>query len=81
VNVTHIVLIQKKNNPSKVTDFRPISFYNVLYKIVSKVLANRLKLILSAIISQNQSDFILGCLILDNTSATYEILHTMHSCI
>jgi hypothetical protein len=51
LNMTHIALVLKKNNPINVTEFRPISLCNVLYKIVSKVLANRLKKILSYIIS------------------------------
>lgn len=40
---TNIVLIPKKLNPSKMTELRPISLYNVVYKITLKVLANRLK--------------------------------------
>jgi hypothetical protein len=79
VNTTHIALKPKMINPSKVIDFRPISLCNVFYKILSKVLANRLKVILPRIISKNQSAFVPGHLISDNILVAYEILHTMHA--
>jgi ribonuclease HI len=79
VNHSHIVLIPKTKNPTRVTDYRPISLCNVVYKIVAKVLANRLKLILPIIISSTQSAFIPGRLISDNILVAYETLHTMHA--
>jgi hypothetical protein len=79
VNKTHIALIPKLAHPSKVSKFWPISLCNVLYKILAKVLSNRLKVILPYIISWNQSTFIPGRLISDNVLVAYKAMHTMHS--
>ena len=77
MNYTHIVLIPKKNDPMYMADFCPISLENVISRIVSKVMANRLKCVLPNIISDNQSAFVPGRQITDNTFLAFEILYRM----
>jgi hypothetical protein len=60
LNETNICLIPKCDNPTSMKDLRPISLCNVLYKMVSKLLANRLKNCLDKCVSEEQSAFIEG---------------------
>jgi hypothetical protein len=65
-NATFVYLIPKKTGAMEVKDFRPISLIGGIYKIISKVLANRFKSVLGKIISNSQNAFIGGRQILDS---------------
>lgn len=74
-NATTLVLIPKVCNAATPSDFRPISCLNTLYKVVSKLLANRLRALLPDIISPSQSAFIPGRLLSENVLLATEIVH------
>ena len=76
-NYTYVTLIPKVKNPEFFFEFRPISLCNVIYKLISKVLANRLKPLLPSIVSENQSAFQAGRVITNNILMTFETLHYM----
>jgi hypothetical protein len=78
-NAANVVLIPKVKDPDCMKNLRPISLCNVVYKLVSKVVANRLRKILPDIISLNQSAFVPGRLITDNILLAYELTHYMQN--
>jgi hypothetical protein len=77
LNSTFLAPIPKANNPSSFDDFRPISLCNLCYKIISKIIANRLKPFLSRAISIERLGFLKGRRIQDAIGTTHEVLHSI----
>lgn len=77
LNRTSISSIPKTLNPERLDQFRPISLCNFIYKIISKILANRLKPILPDLISIEQFTFVSGRQIQDNILVVQEVLHQL----
>ncbi|WZY96943.1 hypothetical protein YC2023_069272 [Brassica napus] len=73
-NATIITLVPKKVNATKITEFRPISCCNTVYKVASKLLANRLKDLLPTLISSSQSAFVPGRLLVENVLLATELV-------
>jgi hypothetical protein len=75
-NSTFLVLIPKDSNPSNFTRFRPISLCNSSYKILTKIIANRLNPLLAKLISENQTSFLRDKQITDNIILVQEAIHS-----
>lgn len=78
INSTILALIPKKKIAKEMKDYRPISCCNVLYKIISKLLANRLKGIMPKFISSNQSAFVKDRLLMENLLLATELVKDYH---
>ncbi|KAM6569370.1 hypothetical protein CsatB_017355 [Cannabis sativa] len=78
VNATNIVLIPKVQNPKRTNHYRHISLCNVLYKVISKIIANRIKPPLPFLICPTQAAFVPGRNIQDNNVIIQEIIHSFN---
>lgn len=78
-NVAFIALITKIESPREFKDFRPISMVGCIYKIIVKVLVNRLKRVMNDLIGPFQSSFLEGRQILDGALIAGELLESCKS--
>jgi len=74
INTTFIALIPKVENPQKLNDFRPISLVGSMYKILAKVLANQLRVVVGKVISETQTTFVKDRQILDGILIANEVV-------
>jgi hypothetical protein len=80
INSTFIALIPKVESPQRLNDFRPISLVGSMYKILAKVLANRLRSVIGSVISDTQSAFVKGRQILDGILVANEVVDDARRC-
>jgi hypothetical protein len=77
LNATFLALIPKENKPTCFGDYRPISLCNLCYKLISKVIADRIKPFLSSFLSEEQLGFLQGRRIQDALGTAHECLHSI----
>jgi len=77
INSTFIALIPKLETPTSFNDFRPISLYNTLYKIIDKIIANKLHPILSHHIFHEKFAFLQDCQIHEAIGMAHEAIHSI----
>ncbi|GKV49874.1 hypothetical protein SLEP1_g56597 [Rubroshorea leprosula] len=74
LNSSFIVLVPKVDNPQRIEEFRPISLIGVIYKILAKIFANRLKKVLDGLIGEQQMAFISGMQLMDGVVIANELV-------
>ena len=75
VNKTWVTLIAKFDSANKIKDFRSISMISCIYKVIAKILANRLRTVMNGLVGETQTAFIQGRQILDGTLISCEVVH------
>lgn len=78
LNETLITLILKCPGATTLGSFRPISLYNTIYKVVTKMIVKRLRPLLPNLISPFQAAFVPGRVGVDNMITAQELIHTMN---
>lgn len=78
LNRTLDCLIPKNKHPKQMFEFRPIALCNILMRILSKVITNRLKPCVKSIVFVNKSVFLEIRLLTDNALITFEVNHSIH---
>ena len=68
----------KKEGANNLESFHPIALCNVVYKIITRLIADRLKICLLVVISEEQGGFVVGKKILDGIVIGSEVIHSMH---
>lgn len=76
---TFVAFIPKIPNSKHVADFCPISLCNICYKIISKLLANRLSIVLPKLIGKEQAGFVKGCTSVDHIIVIHEVVHSLNN--
>jgi hypothetical protein len=77
LNATFLTLIPKEENVASPSKYQPISLCNVIYKIITKVIANRLKPLLPLLISPEQTGYVEGRKIMDGIILAHEVIHSL----
>jgi hypothetical protein len=77
LNSTFLALIPKEGQAQHPQQYRPIALCNIIYKLLTKIIAGRLKTILPTIISPEQSGYVEGRQIMDSVILAHEVIHSL----